>query len=181
MGAAHVFEAVNDRYLTDDRTHAGIGRRKHEGVPARIGDAPDANAVRVHRLVSLEERDRVLVVADLRPRIEMLTVVAIADAKVAIIEDQCVQAGRSERRCIGRHHDLAHVTPAARQNDRRPRPGSIRLIQPRPTRDALRPEFDVQTFNHARCSPTCLSSDLDARCREGRLHSKEFAIRRTKL
>jgi hypothetical protein len=28
----------------------------------------------------------------------MLTVVAIADAKVAIIEDQCVQAGRSERR-----------------------------------------------------------------------------------
>ena len=107
-------KSVNDRYLTDDRTHSWISRCKYHGVPARIGYAPDANTVRVHRLVSLEERDRVLVVADLRPRIEVLTVVAIADAKVAIIEDHCVQAGRSERSRIGRHHDLAYVTPATR-------------------------------------------------------------------
>src|ERR1700689_528915 len=106
-------------------------------MATRIGDAPDADALRVHRTMPLEERDRVLVISDLRPRVEMLTVVSIADAEVAIIEDQCVDAGGCERRCIGRHDDFAYIAPATRQNDRRPKPGSVRLIEPRPTCGAL--------------------------------------------
>jgi hypothetical protein len=55
MGSAHISEAVNDRHLTDDRTHSGIRRRKHKGVAARIGDTPDANAARVRRFMPLTE------------------------------------------------------------------------------------------------------------------------------
>ena len=159
MCAPHIFEAVDNWNLTDDRTHPGIGRRQHQGVAARIGDAPDANPLRVHRRVPFDERDRVLVIADLRPRVEMLTVVAIADAEVAIIENHCVDAGRCEGRSVGWHDDLAHITPATRQHDRRPTPGSIRLIEPRATYDALRFELDVKTLNHADCPPAVLSID----------------------
>jgi hypothetical protein len=55
MGSAHVFEAVNDRHLTDDRTNSGIRRLKHERVTARIRDTPDADTVRIHRRVPLKE------------------------------------------------------------------------------------------------------------------------------
>ena len=41
----------------------------------------------------LEETDRVLVVADLRPGIQVLAILAVRHPEVAIVEDQSVDAG----------------------------------------------------------------------------------------
>src|SRR5258708_36334359 len=90
VGAAHVLVTVDNWNLADNRFHSRIDRGEDQGVAARIGDAPNADPVRVDVVSPLEERHCILIVADLRPRVEMLPDVAVADTQVSIVEDHCV-------------------------------------------------------------------------------------------
>src|ERR1700744_2450140 len=83
----------------------------------------------------------------------MLSVVAVADAKVPVVEDHGVDPGRGERLRISRHHDLSHVTPAAGQYDGRLATAAIRPIEPSSHCCAFGLKFDVESFHW--CSAPC--------------------------
>src|ERR1700722_19564722 len=92
VGAPHVLIAVNDRDLADDGAHTWINGCENERVAARIGNTPHAKPVGVYDLLALHEAHGVLVVPDLGPGVEMLAVVTIAHAKIAIVKNQGVDA-----------------------------------------------------------------------------------------
>src|SRR4029077_9404156 len=108
---------------------------------------------------------------DLRPRVEMLPVVAVADAQVSVVEDHRVDPRRSESLCVGRHYNFAHIAPAAGKHDRRPSPASFRLVEPGAYDRAFRLKFDVEPFHgysaplsaHSRFErpPLCQCSDRE--------------------
>ena len=120
MDAPHVLVAVDDRDLGDDGLNPRVDGGEDQDMAARVGDAPGADALRIDLVVALEETHGVLVVADLRPWVEVLAVVAVADAEIAVVEDERIEPGLGEGLGIGRHDDLAHIAPAAGQHDRRP-------------------------------------------------------------
>src|SRR5277367_331964 len=142
MGAPHVLIAVNDGDLADDGAHTRIDGRENERVAARIGNTPHAKAVGVYDLVALEEAQGVLVVPNLGPGVEMLAVVAIAHAEIAIVKDQGVDARLRKSLRVDRHDDFADVTPAAGQHDCRRAVGFVSQVEPTPNRGALGLKFD---------------------------------------
>ena len=99
-------------------------------------------------MVALEEAQGVLVVPDLGPGIEMLAVVAIANAEIAIVKDQGVDACLCKSLRIDWHDDLADLTPAAGEHDCRRAVGFVGHIQPAPNRGALGLKFDIQPLDH---------------------------------
>src|SRR5260370_35207694 len=117
-------------------------------MAAGVRNAPDADPVRVHRLMPLQERNTVLVVADLRPGIEMLAIVAVADTKIAIVEDHGIDADFGEGAGINRHHDLPHVAPAAGQDHGRVTAGAGGAGEPGAASVALRLKLDIESFRH---------------------------------
>src|ERR1700710_2845742 len=116
MGAAHILVAIDHRDLADDRLHTRIGGGQDQSVSTGVGNTPDSEPIRIYGLVSFEKRKRILVVANLCPRVEVLPIVTLAVAKVAIVENHRVDSGFREGLCIGRHDNAAHVAPATSQN-----------------------------------------------------------------
>ena len=151
MNAAHVLVAVDYGDLADDALHPGIDCPEDEGVAPRVGDAPHSDPLGVHARVAFEETDRVLVVTDLSPGIEVLAILAVRYPEVAIVEDQRVDAGGLERLRVGRHHDLADVTPASCQDDSRAGSPLGGVIKPPPADLAFRLELDL--LPHCRQPP----------------------------
>src|SRR6187401_433989 len=98
--------------------------------------------------MALEEADRILVVADLRPRIQMLTIVAVADAEIAIVEDESIETGGDECLGIGRHDDFTHIAPAAGEDDGRSPLAFLADIKPAAAGRAVRFEFNVASRAH---------------------------------
>ena len=74
--------------------------------------------VAVDLFARLEVGDRVLVVLDLRPRVEVLARLAVALAEVAVVEREHRDARVGERARVLGQHELLHVTPAARHRER---------------------------------------------------------------
>src|SRR5260370_25117375 len=65
-----------------------MGRREDEDVAAAVGDTPDANAGGVNLWQVLGAGDRILVVLDLVPRIDVLAGLAVAGAHPPVVEDE---------------------------------------------------------------------------------------------
>jgi hypothetical protein len=141
--ALHGLPAVDHRDGGDDGLHPGVGRAHHEGVAAAVGDAPDPDPVLVHHVEGLGMADRVLVVLDLPPRVEVLAGCAVAVPEVAVVEDEGGASLVDERPCIRGLHELLDVAPTAGHHDERERPAARGQVEMAPDRGSLTGELDV--------------------------------------
>lgn len=114
---AHVVVPADQRHLRHDAPHPPVDRADHENMSAGVARPPDADTVGVDLVTRLGPRDRMAVVADLRPRVDLLAGFAIAGTEVAVVEHDRSQAVRREvlaeavqvhlldrRVAVGHHH-----------------------------------------------------------------------------
>src|ERR1700724_1727928 len=95
-GPLEHIKARNHRNLSAARFHSLVHRRHDYRMRARIARTPDANSVSVDHLECFGKDDRIPVVVDLSPGIDMSAWQAIAFSMTAVVVDQRGQARAAE-------------------------------------------------------------------------------------
>ena len=93
---ADVGVAADQRDLADHGLDPPVDRAYHQDMAAGVAAAPDPDPARVHLGHRLQVGDGVPVVADLRPRVDLLARLTVAGAEAAVVEDQDVEPGRGK-------------------------------------------------------------------------------------
>jgi hypothetical protein len=151
---AQVRVPADQRHLAHHRLDPAVNRRDHQDMPAGVAAAPDPDPGRVHLRQRAGVGDGVPVVADLGPRIDLLTGLPVAGAEAAIVEDQDVQPGRCEH--LGEAvqvHLLDRGEAVRHDHGRTGRGGSLGRVEPAAQGDAFRIERDIPPC-HPRSPPT---------------------------
>jgi hypothetical protein len=121
-----------------------VDRSQHQHVAAAVAGSPYPDAVGLDLREGLRVGDRVAVVADLRPRVDLLARLAVAGAEVAVVEHQRPKATGGERLTEAVEIHLLDGGEAVRHHDRGDRPGGpVGQVQPATQGHALGVELDV--------------------------------------
>src|SRR6266498_1820888 len=109
-----------------------------------VAGPPHPDAVRVDLWACLRPGDRVAVVADLRPRINLLAWLAVACTEIAVVEYQGPEPAGGERLREAVEVHLLDRGEAVGHDDGGDRAGGrVGQVQPAPQRHALGVELDV--------------------------------------
>src|SRR5207245_4845546 len=149
--ALDVAKAPHRRHLSDHAFDASVDRAKDQNVPATVAGAPDTDLVAIDFWTGPGVADRVAVVVDLRPRVDLVPRTAVAGAEVAIVEHERGEANLREgcREAVQIH--LLHGGKPVRHHHRRERRTTrIRRVQPAPQPRPLSLKLDV--LSHPRSS-----------------------------
>ena len=145
---------ADQRHLRDDTLHTAIDGTHHQYVAAAVAGAPDTDPLAVGIWQHLGIGDRVTVISDLLPRIDLLAWFAVAGAEVSIVEYE-----RGET-CLGKRLGevieihLFHSRESMGHNDRRPLAGLIvRQIVPA-TQDDTILCLELDVLAHGFVSPS---------------------------
>ena len=113
-------------------------------MAARVARAPDTDPLGVDAVERLHEGDRVAVVADLHPRVQLLPRLAVALAEVAVVVGEYDMARVRNGGCVSVEVELLNAVVAMRHNHNRSgcRADSW-AIQPPAKRGPVRVELDV--------------------------------------
>ena len=119
---ARIAIAADQRHLRRDAFDAPIRGAEHQHMRAAVAGAPDPDAPAVGLGPRQRVADRVPVVGDLPPRVDLLARLSVTRAEVAVVEHQRSEPGRGEhfREAVEVH--LLHRGEAVRHHDGRPRP-----------------------------------------------------------
>src|SRR5438876_3180856 len=124
-------------YISSDRS-------VYEDVAARVARAPDADPLRVDAVQRLRERDRVAVVADLHPRVQLLPRRPFAVPEIAVVvgEDDMTRVRDGGRVPI--EVDLLNaVVAVGHDHGGSGCRAASRTVQPTPKHRPVRVELDV--------------------------------------
>jgi hypothetical protein len=110
--------AADQGHLRDHTLHPPIDCANHQNVRAAVARAPDTNPIRIGIRQFGGVSYGIAIVADLRPRIDLLARLAVAGAEVAIVEHDRREAGLHEcfRKSVEIH--LLNGGEAVRHYDR---------------------------------------------------------------
>ena len=117
--AANVGVAADQRHLGDHALHPAVDCAHDENMAAAVAGPPDADALRVRFCQRLGVSDRVAVVADLLPGVDLLARSTITGTKVAVVKDDRGKSGRCENLCEAIEIHLFHRREAVRHDDGR--------------------------------------------------------------
>ena len=122
-------------------------------MAARVACAPDADSLRVDAVQRLHERDRVAVVADLHPRVQLLPRLPVAVPEIAVVvgEDDmaCV---RDSGRVPVEVEILNAVVAVGHDHGGRGCRAASRTVQPPPKRRPFRVELDMRGLVRRICA-----------------------------
>ena len=140
----HVAPPRHQRDLGDDGPHPAIESRHHDDVAAAVARPPHPDPIGGDAGELPDVGDRMAVVANLGPRVDLLARLAIARTEVAVVEHERGQPGRGEPLGIGVQVHLLHGREAVRHDD----DGhgvipTVGPVQPSPQRHALGIELDI--------------------------------------
>jgi hypothetical protein len=117
MHALHILESIDDRNSRNDAFHARIRCPDYERMASTVGNAPHADALGVDPIKGFGERDRVLVVLNLVPRVEVLPRRPVAGTEPPVVEDERRTSDVDERCRVRRLHQLLDVAPTTSHDD----------------------------------------------------------------
>ena len=141
---AEVVVAADQRDLADHGLDPAVDRRDHQDVAARVAAPPDPDPGGVHLGQGGGVGNGVPVVADLRPRVDLLPGLAVAGTEVAVVEHEHVQPGGGEHLGETVQVHLLDRGEAVRHDDGRSgAAGAAGRVEPAAQGDALCIELDV--------------------------------------
>src|ERR1700687_234928 len=144
VDTTHILETVDYRYIRNHALDTRVDGRQDQSVAAAVRDAPDAYAGWIQIWLLGSETDRVSVVLDLHPGVQMLTRRAVTGPEVSVVEQQGRDPLLQEELGVVRHHDLFDVTPATCHDDNWIRTTTgVGRCQPAPNCRALAFERDI--------------------------------------
>jgi hypothetical protein len=111
--------AADGRNLGDDCTQPPVGGAEHDGMPAGIAAAPQADPLRVDIGLALQEGDRPAPVGDLNPRVDVVAWRAVAGSEPAVVVHQHHEPGVSEEAGEALQPVFLHPGEAVRHRDGR--------------------------------------------------------------
>src|SRR6266566_5209784 len=136
--------AADQRHLAYHGLDPAVDRGHHQDVTAGVAATPDPDPARVHLGQRVQVSDGMPVVADLRPRVDLLARLPVAGAEAAVVEDQGVEPGRGERLGEPVQVHLLDRGEAVRHDHGGPgRARPFRGVEPAAQGDALSVELDV--------------------------------------
>ena len=119
MTPPHRLETIDHRDGGDGECRSGIQRGRDQHVSAAVGYAPDAGAFVVHSGKRLGKAERVAVVLDLVPGIDVLSRLAGTLPEPTVVEPQSGASEVFEILAVPGHDNFFGVAPSARHDHER--------------------------------------------------------------
>src|SRR5579859_6829586 len=116
VNSAHRLAAVNHGNRRDCKRRSMIESRHNQDVPATIRYSPDTYLRRFDARQGLGIAQRIAVILDLTPRIDMLAWLSCAFTKITIVKAKCRATDRVKALGVVRHDDFFGIAPAAGHN-----------------------------------------------------------------
>ena len=126
--------AADGGHLGDDCVQPPIGGTQHDGVPAGIAAAPQADPLRVDVGLGFQEGDGPAPVGDLHPRVDVVARRAVAGSEPAMVVHQHHEPGVGEQAGEALQPVFLHPGEAVRHRDGRKWARAIGHKQPAPQR-----------------------------------------------
>src|SRR5262249_15169839 len=109
--------AVDQRDERADSADALVDRPQDEDVSTAVGDAPGCDPLRIDIGQAFQVRERVPIVLDLPPRVDVLPWLAGTSAERAVVEDESRETLLAEDACEVRLGQLLDVAPPSRHHN----------------------------------------------------------------
>src|SRR5215831_13137318 len=116
---------ADQRYLRDDALHSAIDGTDHQYLTAAVAGARDTDPVSVGIWQRLGICDRVAVISDLLPRVDLLAWLTVAGAEVSVVKHERGKTRLRERLGEMVEIHLFHGREAVGHDNRRPLAGLI--------------------------------------------------------
>jgi hypothetical protein len=124
--------AADGRNLGDDCTQPPVGGAEHDGMPAGIAAAPQADPLRVDIGLAFQEGGRPAPVDDLNPRVDVVAWRAVAGSEPAVVVHQNYEARGGEEAGEALQSVFLHPGEAVRHRDGRKLARAIGHKKPAP-------------------------------------------------